>query len=110
MFVSVLILPQRPVQSNVSAVSSVTVPVRAVVAGVGAVLASAGEPFDVPLAPLTESKPVAQTAPVARPTAPKASQAARRRLRRAVEVGKSEVLDTANWPFLGRIAGRLNMC
>src|SRR3954468_20349976 len=99
MFVSALILPQRPAQSKDRAVSSATVPASTDEAFCGAVLASAGETTVVPLAPLTESKPVAQTAPVARPTAPKASHAARRRPRRAGEVGVG-VLDTADSAFL----------
>src|SRR4051794_31200019 len=92
----VVILPQRPAQSNEIGSTSVTLPLRADVAGVGAVLASAGDPRVVPLPADTDAKPVAQTAPVARPVAPKAAQAASRRFAMRVEVSR----DTAPLPFL----------
>src|SRR4051794_10151051 len=67
--------PQRPFQSTVSGEPAVTTPDSAAVCEAGADGVTIGEEPLVPVAPPTEAKPVAQTAPVARPTAPKVSQA-----------------------------------
>src|SRR4051812_45400034 len=93
-----VILPQRPSQSNEIGSTDVTVPVSADVEVDGAVFAIAGDSPVVPLPAETEAKPVAQTAPVASPVAPNASQAARRG--RGM---KLESLDTGTQSFRGRV-------
>ena len=99
--VSAAIEPQRPCQSNASGVTADVVDASADVAVEGAVFVNAGEMAVVPLAPEPEAKPVAQTAPVASPTAPNASHAVRRR-RWALRAGEAGMLDTAGLPFVAR--------
>src|SRR5690349_13836567 len=96
-----VILPQRPSQSNEIGSTAVALPLRSELAVLGAVFAIAGDSPVVPLPAETDAKPVAHTAPVARPVAPKASQAASRR-----RVFEFEGLDTALIPFLAVSAGR----
>src|SRR5689334_4192870 len=74
-FVSAGTEPQRPSQSTVSGEPAVTTPDSAGLCVAGADGATIGDAPVVPVAPPTEAKPVAHTAPVARPTAPNASQA-----------------------------------
>src|SRR4051794_7565288 len=98
--------PQRPFQSNDSAVTSSAVAASAEASGVGAVLAIAGDSAVAPFAPETVAKPLAQTAPVASPAAPNASQAASR-----LRDFRVELPDTAPLPFRrDRVAGRCEIC
>src|SRR4051794_2488313 len=97
--------PQRPFQSNVSLPSPpnrLTTVSRSEGTGPGAPLVMAEAGSVTPLAAVFCVKPVAQTAPVASPTAPKAIQAASRRRDRR---GAGELkVDMASLPF---VAGSL---
>src|SRR4051794_19199822 len=99
--------PQRPFQSNVILPASgampigVTTPLRSEGTADGAPLGIAEAGASTPLRAVVCVKPVAQTAPVASPTAPKAIQAAsRRRDRRGVEESR---LDMGVPAFRGQI-------
>src|SRR4051794_26342480 len=71
--------PQRPFQSTVRAEPGVTASLSVSACAAGSDGATNVDATSLPVAPPMEAKPVAQTAPQARPAAPKASQAARRR-------------------------------
>ena len=78
MTVSAAIEPQRPSQSNESGSTAVTLLVSAEVAAPARSWPWRGDSSVGAVAGGDEAKPVAQTAPVASPTAPNASQAASR--------------------------------
>src|SRR4051794_14050463 len=101
MTVLAAIEPQRPCQSNATGVTGLVVLDSADGAVVGSVLVSAGEIAAAPVAPVPVSKPEAHTAPVARPTAPNASQAASRP-REDLRTGDEGMLDTSSFPFVTR--------
>ncbi len=87
----------------------VVVPVRAEVAVAASVFVTAGEPAVAPLAPVTVAKPVAQTAPVPRPTTPKTIHAMSRRRDRPAKCEEG-LLDMASLPFVVGSVPAVEVC